>query len=85
MTHAMPVAVESGWVKGTVKTMRHSRGYGFVTVGRHSGDLFLHITLAQKAGLSNIAAHDVIEIKYGYWKTQDGHLAGTVTAVRAAQ
>ena len=40
---------------GTVKWFNHSRGYGFIGPEDGSGDVFVHITAVEKAGLAPLS------------------------------
>jgi cold shock protein len=41
--------------RGTVKLFKMDRGYGFFTSDDRSGDVFVHVSELQKAGISSLA------------------------------
>ena len=49
----------------TVKWFSRVKGYGFVTEGEGTDDIFLHMEVVRAAGLGELAPGDPLEVSYG--------------------
>jgi cold shock protein len=47
--------------KGTVKWFNSAKGYGFIQPEEGDGDVFVHITAVQEAGLTGLEDNQAIE------------------------
>ena len=52
-------------VPGRVKWFNTKKGFGFVVCDGISGDIFLHATVLQTCGLSNIACNRPVHVTFG--------------------
>ena len=49
----------------TVKWFSRVKGYGFVTEGEGTDDIFLHMEVVRAAGLGELAPGDALEVSFG--------------------
>lgn len=49
--------------KGTVKWFNTAKGYGFIAPEEGGSDVFVHISMVEKAGLTGLADEQVVEFE----------------------
>lgn len=60
------VEPESGWERAMVKWFNRVRGFGFLTRGEGTPDLFCHMETLRRSGFSQLRPGESVEIKYGH-------------------
>ncbi len=63
--HAPQVLAEGDFVLATVKWFNRSKGYGFVTRGEGTDDLFIHIETLRRCGLGELDEGMIVEVRVG--------------------
>jgi CspA family cold shock protein len=66
-------------ITGTVKWFDPAKGYGFVSVEGESKDLFLHISVVERAGLGAVTEGQVVRVSIA-----EGRKGREVSAIEAA-
>ena len=61
----VPVKPESGWEQATVKWFNRVRGFGFLTRGEGSPDLFIHLGTVQQCALADLRPGEVVDVRWG--------------------
>jgi len=59
------VAAESGWEKATVKWFNRLRGFGFLTRGPLTPDIFVHIETVRRFGFTELRPGQTVLVRYG--------------------
>lgn len=59
------VKPESGWQQARVKWFNRERGFGYLTRGSDTPDIFVHIETARRCGLSELRPGQVVDIRWG--------------------
>ena len=59
------VAAESGWERATVKWFNRLRGFGFLTRGPLTPDIFVHIETVRRFGFTELRAGQTVWVRYG--------------------
>lgn len=59
------IEAEGDFVPATVKWFNRAKGYGFVTRGEGTDDLFVHIETLRRCGLEELAEGATIEVRIG--------------------
>jgi CspA family cold shock protein len=49
--------------KGTVKWFNSQKGYGFITPASGGGDVFVHISAVERAGLNSLNEGQIVEFE----------------------
>jgi len=63
-THVVVVA-ESGWEKAVVKWFNRLRGFGFLTRGPETPDIFVHMETLRRWGFTELQAGQTVLVRYG--------------------
>ncbi|MFT3986269.1 cold-shock protein [Aestuariivirga sp.] len=59
------VAPSSGWVKAKVKWFNRARGFGFVSEGEGSPDIFVHMETLRKTAITELVPESWIYVRFG--------------------
>jgi CspA family cold shock protein len=63
-TH-VSVDAESDWELATVKWFNRSRGFGFLTHGPETPDIFIHMDTVRRHGFTELRAGQIVLVRYG--------------------
>ncbi len=56
---------EEDWVRTTVKWFKKDKGYGFLAPGDGLGDLFIHLSVVERCGETDLSQGQSVEAKPG--------------------
>jgi CspA family cold shock protein len=59
------VSPETGWRRAVVKWFNRQRGFGFVTEGGNSPDIFVHMEVLRKTAIADLQPGQVVFVRYG--------------------
>jgi len=59
------VSPSSGWVKAKVKWFNRARGFGFVSEGEGSPDIFVHMETLRKTAITELVPESWIYVRFG--------------------
>ena len=59
------VQPESDWVHAMVKAFNRARGYGFLTRGKGTQDIFVHAKTLRRCGVNALRPDQIVEVRYG--------------------
>jgi len=63
-THVV-VVPESDWERATVKWFNRLRGFGFLTSGPQTPDIFVHMETLRRSGFTELQAGQSVLVRYG--------------------
>jgi cold shock protein len=63
-THVV-VVPESGWERGLVKWFNRLRGFGFLTRGFQTPDIFVHMETLRRCGITELRPGQTVLVRYG--------------------
>ena len=64
-THVM-VEPESGWERALVKWFNRVRGFGFLTTGESTPDIFVHMDTLRRFGFTELRPGQIVQVRWGY-------------------
>jgi CspA family cold shock protein len=59
------VVPESDWEKATVKWFNRARGFGFLTRGPHTADIFVHVEMLKRCGFIGLRSGQTVLVRHG--------------------
>lgn len=63
-THVV-VQPESDWQRVTVKWFDRVRGFGFLTRGEHTDDIFVHVETMRRFGFTELRPGQIVQVRWG--------------------
>jgi CspA family cold shock protein len=59
------VVPESDWEKATVKWFNRARGFGFLTRGPQTADIFVHVEMLRRCGFIELRSGQTVLVRHG--------------------
>jgi len=59
------VQPQSGWERASVKWFNRVRGFGFLTRGKDTSDIFVHLQTVQNARLPELRPGQMVQVRWG--------------------
>jgi cold shock protein len=63
-THVV-VVPDSNWERAAVKWFNRLRGFGFLTRGPQTADIFVHIEIVRRSGFTELRPGQIVLVRYG--------------------
>jgi CspA family cold shock protein len=63
-THVVVVS-ESDWERAAVKWFNRLRGFGFLTRGPETPDIFVHMEIVRRSGFTELRPGQTVLVRYG--------------------
>ena len=63
-THSI-VEAESDWERATVKWFNRVRGFGFLTCGEGTRDIFVHMETLRRFGFTELRPQQIVQVRHG--------------------
>ncbi len=64
-THVV-VEPESDWERAYVKWFNRVRGFGFLTLGQGTQDIFVHMETLRRFGFTELRPGQIVQVRFGY-------------------
>jgi len=79
-THVVVVS-ESDWERAAVKWFNRLRGFGFLTRGPETPDIFVHMEIVRRSGFTELRPGQTVLVRYG--RGPNGFIAAELTSDNA--
>ena len=61
----MPIVAEGDFLDATVKWFNPAKGYGFITQGEGTPDIFVHMETLRHIGISQLTRGQAVRVRIG--------------------
>lgn len=62
------VEPQTDWQRAMVKWYNNTRGFGFLTKGNDTPDIFISKEIIEQSGLNNLSPGEIVQVRWGYGK-----------------